>query len=70
MKSRKEIILETITDFVRSTVAPHMLPRFDVLTKERRKATRKEIARDIAGLPLGVKKKLVGNLKRSGTLDK
>jgi hypothetical protein len=70
MKSRKEIILETITDFVRATVPPHMQGRFDTLTKELETADRGLIAKDIAGLPMTTKKKLVRNLRKSGRLDR
>jgi len=70
MKSRKEIIIETITDFVRATVAPHMQGRFDTLTTELQTADRKLITPDLSGLPLSTAKKLVGNLRKSGRLER
>jgi hypothetical protein len=70
MKTRLDIILETITDFVRSTVAPSQQGRFDTLTKELETADRGLIAKDIAGLPMEAKKKLVKNLIRSGRLSR
>jgi hypothetical protein len=70
MKTRLDIILETITDFVRSTVAPSQQGRFDTLTKELETADRGLIAKDITGLPMEAKKKLVKNLIRSGRLSR
>ncbi len=70
MKSRREIISETITDFVRSTVAPSQKGRFDTLTKELQTADRGLITPDLSGLPLSDAKKLVRNLRKSGRLSR
>jgi len=68
MKSRKEIIIETITDFVRATVAPHMQPRFDTLTQELRTAEKKSeregMADFIRSLPKGKRKGMKPALKK------
>jgi hypothetical protein len=70
MKSRKEIILETITNFVRSTVPVPQRERFDTLTKELETADRGIITPDLSGLPLSDAKKLVRNLRKSGRLSR
>lgn len=70
MKSRKEIISETITDFVRATVPTSQKGRFNTLTAELQKADRGLITPDLSGLPLSYAKRLVRNLRKSGRLSK
>jgi hypothetical protein len=70
MKSRKEIIIETITDFVRGTVPQGQKQYFDARTAELQRADRGLITPDLSGLPLSTAKKLVGNLRKSGRLER